>query len=110
MRISIEKQNRVNINKLKPAMTNEDSGECTATDGVPMTTNQMREYLQGYFGSPVVLRKQGTTSITCPHCLKKHDHGLEPTPAVTKFTVCCKGLTISPHQSLCAFLAWPRGN
>lgn len=59
-------------------MPNEDSGECTATDGVPMTTNQMREYLQGYFGSPVVLRKQGTTSITCPYCLKKHDHGLEP--------------------------------
>ena len=44
----------------------------------PMTTNQMREYLQGYFGSPVVLRKQGTTSVKCPYCLKKHDHGLEP--------------------------------
>ncbi|KAG7353401.1 hypothetical protein IV203_002756 [Nitzschia inconspicua] len=34
----------------------------------------------------------------------------KPTPAATKFTVSCKGLTMSPHQPLCTFLTWPREN
>jgi hypothetical protein len=53
-----------------------DTGNSIA-DGVPMTLEQMRVYLQGMFGRPVVLREQGTTTVGCPYCLETHDHGAQ---------------------------------
>lgn len=47
-------------------------------DGVPMNPEQMREYLQGYYGIPIAIWKQGTTVVVCPFCSKKHEHGKEP--------------------------------
>ncbi len=39
-----------------------------------MRLDQMQEYLQANRGVPVVLRKQGTTSVRCVYCRKLHDH------------------------------------
>ena len=39
-----------------------------------MSLEQMRAFLQMNQGSPVVLRKEGTTSVTCIYCGKLHDH------------------------------------
>lgn len=55
-------------------MTNDNS----IANGVPMTLGQMQGYLQGYYGYPVTLRKQGTTSVKCPFCQGMHEH--EPNP------------------------------
>lgn len=46
-------------------------------DGVPMNLKQMREYLQSYYGIPIALRKEGDTTVVCPFCNKKHEHGTE---------------------------------
>ena len=48
------------------------------SDGLPMSLRQMREYLQEHYGSPVVLREQGTTSVKRPYCFQHHDHGPQP--------------------------------
>jgi hypothetical protein len=42
--------------------------------GLPMSLDQVQDYLQGYHGIPIVLRKEGTTSIKCCYCLENHDH------------------------------------
>lgn len=55
-------------------MTNDNS----IADGIPMSLEQMRVYLQEYHGIPIVLRKQGTTNVKCPYCKKLHDHGPQP--------------------------------
>jgi hypothetical protein len=47
----------------------------SVANGVPMDLKQMRRYLQGRDGVPVVLRERGTVHITCPYCGKLHDHG-----------------------------------
>jgi hypothetical protein len=49
-----------------------------ATDGVQMTLEQMRLYLQQYSGYPIALRQQGATKIACPYCGDEHEHGPEP--------------------------------
>ena len=51
------KGNKLKINCLKSTMTQPEAENAVA-NGVPMTTPQMCEYLQGYFGSPVVLRNK----------------------------------------------------
>ena len=47
-------------------------------DGLPMTPEQMREYLQQHHGIPVVLRERGQLMVKCPYCAKLHSH--EPGP------------------------------
>ena len=37
-------------------------------DGIPMSLEQMREYLQDYYGIPIAMRKQGTTVVASPFC------------------------------------------
>jgi endogenous inhibitor of DNA gyrase (YacG/DUF329 family) len=46
--------------------------------GIPMTLEQMGEYLQGYYGRPIVLRELGKTVVRCPYCKRQHDHGPQP--------------------------------
>ena len=55
-------------------MTNDNS----IADGIPMSLEQMRLYLQELYGISIVLRKQGTTIVKCPCCSKMHDHGPQP--------------------------------
>ena len=55
-------------------MTNDNS----IADGIPMSLEQMRLYLQELYGISIVLRKQGTTIVKCPYCSKMHYHGLQP--------------------------------
>ncbi|CAB9529638.1 hypothetical protein SEMRO_2569_G331510.1 [Seminavis robusta] len=43
-----------------------------------MSPDEMRVYLQGYYGIPVALRRQGDTSIKCPYCCKMHYHSPQP--------------------------------
>ena len=43
-------------------------------DGFRMGLEDMRGYLQAYYGIPIVLRRQGDTKIKCPYCGKKHEH------------------------------------
>ena len=50
----------------------------TTTNGIPMSLNEMREYLQTYYGLPIALRLAGTATIKCPFCDKMHGHGLQP--------------------------------
>lgn len=47
-------------------------------DGIPMNLDQMKECSQETLGVPVALRRQGTTIVKCPCCLKMHDHGPQP--------------------------------
>ena len=51
-------------------MTNEN----LIANGIPMSLEQMREYLHGCYGIPIAIRKQGTTVVVCPFCNKKHEH------------------------------------
>ena len=46
----------------------------SVANGVPMDLKQMRRYLQGHDGVPVVLRERGTVHITCPYCGELHEH------------------------------------
>ena len=39
-----------------------------------MSLEQLRDYLQGYYGRPIVLRKLGTTVVKCPYCGQYHYH------------------------------------
>ena len=41
-----------------------------------MNLAQMRDYLQETYGIPIVLRKVGTSEVTCCYCkgVHKHDH------------------------------------
>lgn len=57
--------------------TMKNVNENSIASGVPMDLEQMRVYLQGLYGNPVVLREQGTTNISCPYCFKLHEH-LQP--------------------------------
>jgi hypothetical protein len=43
-------------------------------NGIPMSLEQMRIYLQDFHRKPIVLRLLGTTKIVCPYCLKTHEH------------------------------------
>ena len=43
-------------------------------DGLPMTPEQMRDYLQQHHGIPVTLRQKGELSVKCPYCSKLHYH------------------------------------
>lgn len=43
-------------------------------NGVPMGLEGVRSFLQASRGSPVVLRKEGTTSVKCVYCGKTHNH------------------------------------
>jgi len=56
-------------------MAETNANENEIADGIPMTLEQMREYLQDYYGIPIALREQGVTTVTCPYCLKVHEHG-----------------------------------
>jgi hypothetical protein len=47
-------------------------------DGILMSLEQMRLYLQELYGISIVVRKQGTTIVKCPCCSKMHDHGPQP--------------------------------
>ena len=40
--------------------------------GVPMSLEQMREYLQEHYGVPIALREQGANTVQCPYCHGKH--------------------------------------
>ena len=46
--------------------------DANIADGVPMSLEQMREYLQQHYGIPVALREQGTNTVQCPYCHGKH--------------------------------------
>jgi hypothetical protein len=50
------------------------SNDNKIADGIPMSLEQMRIYLQGYHGIPIVLRQQGTTAVKCVYCGKLHEH------------------------------------
>jgi hypothetical protein len=39
-------------------------------DGLPMSLEQMRLYLQELYCIPIALREQGTQTIKCPYCLQ----------------------------------------
>lgn len=52
-----------------------DQNENSIADGVPMNPDQIREYLQGYFGIPIALRELGKEAVKCPYCLENHGHG-----------------------------------
>lgn len=41
---------------------------------MPMTPQQMEGYLQHLYQLPVVLRKKGEKTVTCPYCLEAHTH------------------------------------
>ena len=47
------------------------SGNAIA-DGIPMDTDQMRDYLQQHYGIPIALKEQGATAVTCPYCKARH--------------------------------------
>lgn len=56
-------------------MAEANGNENAIADGITMTLEQMREYLQDYYGIPIALREQGIMTVTCPYCLKAHEHG-----------------------------------
>ena len=41
-------------------------------DGIPMSAEQMKEYLQQHYGIPIAIKEQGTTAVTCPYCAATH--------------------------------------
>ena len=45
--------------------------EDSTSNGVPMTVNQMQDFLIEQTGVPTVLRKEGSTTITCPYSGRK---------------------------------------
>jgi hypothetical protein len=44
----------------------------------PMTEEDVRLHLQAFYGIPVVLRQEGTTSVKCPYCGQLHEHPVGP--------------------------------
>jgi len=47
-------------------------------NGIPMSVEQMRQYLQDFHGIPTIaIREQGSVLVTCPYCDNKHKHDPE---------------------------------
>ena len=72
-------------------MTNADKID----DGVPMSLEEMRAYLQGHFGIPVALGELVTTTVTCPYCQEQHDHEPQPRHYVAGCATEQLGITIA---------------
>ena len=49
-------------------MAETNANENAISDGIPMTLEPIRKYLQDYYGIPIALREQGVTTVTCPYC------------------------------------------
>jgi hypothetical protein len=49
------------------------SGTVQVCDGVPMTPDQLRNYLQELYGMPVAVRMEESLPIKCPYCMQTHD-------------------------------------
>ena len=49
----------------------------TVGDRIPMDFGEMLDCLRELCEIPVVLRKEGTASVKCPHFVKKHVHVVE---------------------------------
>lgn len=59
-------------------MTKANANTNVVANGLPMSLEQMRSYLQESYGIPIVLREEGKTTVECPYCAKEHDH--DPAP------------------------------